>query len=236
MNLRSILHGLSVLLSLVAIAYLARFTGLADMLETSWLDLHVRGQGIKGEIVFVAVGMIATAVGFPRQVIAFTSGYAFGFFQGTMLGLLATLLGCIVTFYYARLIGRSLIVSRYPEKIKRLDDFVKDYPFSMTLLIRLLPVGSNLVTNLAAGVSGVRALPFFSGSALGFVPQTFIFALVGSGIHVDPLLRIGVGSLLFVVSGVLGVYLYRHMRHGRQFEPALERGLNDTISNSTTSK
>ena len=30
----------------------------------------------------------------------------------------------------------------------------------MTLLIRLLPVGSNVLTNLAAGISRVRLLPF----------------------------------------------------------------------------
>jgi uncharacterized membrane protein YdjX (TVP38/TMEM64 family) len=236
MNLRSILHSLSVLLSLVAIAFLVRYSGLADTLEADWLDRHVLGQGIRGEMVFLAVGMLATAVGFPRQVIAFTSGYAFGFVQGTILGLLATLLGCVVTFYYARLFGRSLIVKRYPDKIKRLDDFVRDYPFSMTLLIRLLPVGSNVVTNLAAGVSGVRAIPFLSGSALGFLPQTLIFALVGSGIQVDPLLRIGVGVILFVASGMLGVYLYRRMRHDRQFDPALEQDLSDTLSASVPPK
>ena len=32
----------------------------------------------------------------------------------------------------------------------------------------VLPVGSNLVTNLAAGVSSVRYLPFVAGSAIGY--------------------------------------------------------------------
>lgn len=223
MNPRILLHGLLVLFSLVAIGYLARLSGLADMLETQWVDSHVRGQGRRGEMLFVAAGMLATAVGFPRQVIAFMAGYAFGFAHGTALGVLAAMLGCLLTFYYARLFGRSLIVARFPGQVRRLDAFVRDYPFSMTLLIRLLPAGSNVVTNLAAGVSGVRGLPFFGGSALGYLPQTLIFALVGSGIHVEPVLRIGVGVVLFVVSGMLGVFLYRRMRHDRQFDPELER-------------
>ncbi|MFT5539807.1 MAG: putative membrane protein YdjX (TVP38/TMEM64 family), partial [Alphaproteobacteria bacterium] len=84
--------------------------------------------------------------------------------------------------------------------------------FSTALLIRLLPVGSNLLTNLAAGVSGVRAVPFVAGSTLGYVPQTLIFALVGSGLHIEPALRIGASVVLFVVSGMLGVYLFRRYR------------------------
>jgi uncharacterized membrane protein YdjX (TVP38/TMEM64 family) len=78
--------------------------------------------------------------------------------------------------------------------------------------LRLLPVGSNLATNLAAGVSGVRALPFIAGSGLGFIPQTVIFALLGSGIHLDPGLRISTGIVLFLFSGMLGVTLFRRYR------------------------
>ena len=73
-------------------------------------------------------------------------------------------------------------------------------------------MGSNLVTNLAAGVSGVRALPFIAGSGLGFIPQTVIFALLGSGIHLDPVLRISTGIVLFLISVMLGVRLFRRYR------------------------
>jgi uncharacterized membrane protein YdjX (TVP38/TMEM64 family) len=102
--------------------------------------------------------------------------------------------------------------------VRRLDDFLHDHPFSMALLIRLLPVGSNVVTNLAAGVSGIRAAPFVAGSVIGYVPQTVIFALLGSGIHLDPSLRIGASVVLFVVSGMLGVYLFRRYRTSRALD------------------
>ena len=83
----------------------------------------------------------------------------------------------------------------------------------MALLIRLLPLGSNLVTNLVAGVSSANALGFFAGSVLGYVPQTIIFALLGSGINLDPALRITSSVLLFMLSAALGVYLYRRYRY-----------------------
>jgi uncharacterized membrane protein YdjX (TVP38/TMEM64 family) len=225
-TLRLILRGLPVLLSLALIGLLVRETHLAGMLDQAWVDREVRGRGLDGELLYIGIGALATAVGFPRQVVSFMGGYAFGFLQGTLYGVLATLLGCVATFAYARLFGRSLLAPRLSGRIGRMDDFVRGHPFTMTLLIRLLPVGSNVLTSLVAGLSGVAAAPFLLGSALGFVPQTAVFALVGSGAHVDPVWRIGLGITLFVLSGLLGVHLYRRLRHGKVYDEALERGLD----------
>jgi uncharacterized membrane protein YdjX (TVP38/TMEM64 family) len=227
MNLRLALHGLGVLLSLVAIGFLVKWSGLGNMLDQGWIDTEVRGQGVAGELLFLGVGGLATAVGFPRQVIAFLGGYAFGFLQGVVLGVVATVIGCLLSFYYARMLGRRLVASRLSGRSKRVDDFLRGNPFEMTLLIRLLPVGSNFVTNLAAGVSSVAAAPFVLASALGYVPQTAVFALVGSGIHVDPVWRIGLGVVLFIVSGLLGLFLYRRLRRGRVYDTDLETRLGE---------
>ncbi len=221
-----ILRGLPVLLSLAVIGLIVRETHLSEMLDQAWVDREIRGQGLNGELLFVGIGTVATAIGFPRQVVSFLGGYAFGFLQGTLLGVVATLLGCIATFFYARLFGRRLLANRFSGRIARMDEFVRGNPFTMTLLIRLLPVGSNVVTSLVAGVSSVAMLPFLLGSALGFIPQTAVFALVGSGVNIDPTLRIGLGVLLFVTSGILGVYLYRRLRHGKVYDEALERKLD----------
>lgn len=120
------------------------------------------------------------------------------------------------------------MAQRFPARVRRIDDFLSDNPLAMTLLIRFLPVGSNLATNLAAGVSRVPAVPFIAGSAVGYVPQTLVFALVGSGISLDPGFRIMVSALLFLLSGTLGVYLYRRHRHGKTFDEEVEREIGVT--------
>jgi uncharacterized membrane protein YdjX (TVP38/TMEM64 family) len=228
MNPKIILRGLLVLLSMAALGFLVNQFHLGDLLNQGWIDREVRGKGISGGMLFLAIGTLFTAVGLPRQVIAFMGGYAFGFLYGTWLGLVATELGCAASFFYARLLGRPFVVKRLSGKIAHVDNFVRDNPFTMTLLIRLLPVGSNVATNLAGGVSSVPAIPFLLGSALGFLPQTAIFALVGSGVNVDPAWRIGLGVVLFVGSGILGIYLFRRLRHGRHYDEDLERELGET--------
>ncbi|NJO54131.1 MAG: VTT domain-containing protein, partial [Bacteroidales bacterium] len=119
---------------------------------------------------------------------------------------------------YARLLGRALVQHRFPRRIAAIDGVLHGNTFSMTLLLRLLPVGSNLVTNLAAGVSSVRMMPFVAGSALGYVPQTLVFALAGSGVQLDAELRIAVSAGLFIVSGALGVMLYRRYRRSKRLD------------------
>ena len=218
-------RGLIWILSLAAVGYAIKTTDLGSSIDKSWIDTDIHGQGFGGELLFVGVSMIFTAVGLPRQVICFLGGYAFGLVEGTILALLGTVLGCITAFFYARILGRGFVATRFPGRVKNIDVFLSDNPLSMTLLIRLLPLGSNLVSNLAAGVSSVSAVPFIQGSAIGYLPQTLVFALVGSGFSVDPELRIAISVILFVISGIIGVSLYRINRHGKSFDSDIEHKL-----------
>ena len=194
-RLKPYLRGLVLIASFAVIGYLVKISGLTGLFDETWIDTQIRGHGISGEVLFLAIGALLTAVGVPRQAVCFLGGYAFGFISGTALSLVASLLGCVLAFYYARLLGRSFVKERFPERIRHVDDFLRANPFSMTLLVRLLPVGSNLITNLAAGVSGVQALPFLIGSVIGYAPQTAIFTLLGSGIHFDPMTRIAASEI-----------------------------------------
>jgi uncharacterized membrane protein YdjX (TVP38/TMEM64 family) len=213
------LRGLVFLTSLVALGYLLEVTHFGSALDAAWIDGEVRGRGLAGELLFVGAGALFTAVGLPRQVIAFLGGYCFGFVLGGLLGLASSALGCAAAFYYARWLAGGALRSRLVPGTGRLDGLLRAHPFAAALLIRLLPVGSNVTTSLAGGLSSARATPFLAGSVLGYVPQTAVFALVGSGIGVDPLLRVGLGAALFLGSGAIGVWLY-----GRQCklpDPAL---------------
>jgi uncharacterized membrane protein YdjX (TVP38/TMEM64 family) len=226
------LRGLALLVSLVLVGFALKSSGAGALFDETWIDAYVRGQGVRGLLVFIALGLAFTALGLPRQIIGFLAGYAFGFVEGTGLALVATTLGCIAAFYYARFLGRDFVAHRFPDKVRRIDVFLNRNPLAMTLLIRFLPLGSNLATNLAAGVSGVRGTPFFTGSLIGYLPQTAVFALVGSGIGLDPVFRISLGAVLFALSGVLGVYLYRRYRHGMTFDDGVDRELDTDDVNS----
>lgn len=228
MKLRPIFKGLGLILSLALLGYLFHSSELGSSVNEAWIDARVRGHGVSGAALFLLVGALITAVGLPRQLIAFLGGYAFGLWPGLLVASVAALLGCTLSFFYARLFGRRWLVARLGERAQRLDRFIRDHPLSMTVLVRLLPVGNNLLTNLAAGVSGIRVVPFLLGSWLGYLPQTLVFALVGSGVQIAQGLKLALAAGLFVASGALGAWLYHRQRNGRSLDTQVDADLGET--------
>jgi uncharacterized membrane protein YdjX (TVP38/TMEM64 family) len=215
-----------VIVVLALVSYL-----LGDVIDKTWIDAHVRGQGVQGELLFLLIGWLLASGGLSRQLIAFLGGYAFGFVPGVLLASLAVVTGCITTFYIARYLLSAFLMQHFAGRLDKVGRFIKENTFSMTLLIRLLPVGNNGVVNIAGGVSGASSVPFFLGSALGYLPQTLIFALVGSGTSVDQFWQVAVAMVLFVAATVLGIWLYRKYRRGMTLDPQLdeELGVDDPL-------
>lgn len=207
MSLRFLLKGLLFITVLVVVGYL-----LNDTLNKHWVDTFVRHSFLPPELVFLLSVVLLTAAGVSRQLMAFLGGYAFGFGEGVLISTLATVGGCMLTYGVAHFLARDFIQHHLTSRMSRVHDFLVEHTFSTALMIRLLPVGSNVLVNSVAGASGIAPLAFFSGSALGYIPQMLIFALIGSGVTVDPALRISIGVVLFVISALLGFYLYRRFR------------------------
>ena len=222
MKFKTYLPGLVFLATLVAIGFVLESGFLSGMLSEEWIDREVRGKGMSGELLFLAVGSIVTAVAIPRHIVSFLGGYAFGVGLGTALALLATEIGCMLAFFYARVVARPLVSARLGPHVRRIEDFLAANPFTMTLLIRLLPVGNNFATCLAAGVSRVPARPFLLGSLVGYLPQTFVFALAGSGLEIGGRMRVAYAVVFFLLSGVIGIWLYRKYRHGKSLGEEVE--------------
>lgn len=194
----------------------------AELADETWIDAHVRGSGVTGDLVFIALASLLAACGFPRQVISFTAGYAFGLGLGFIHALIASAIGCVLAFFVARYLARDLVAHRLPKRFMRIDEFLSANTFSATLAIRFMPLGNNLAVNLAAGLSRAAGPTFVVASVLGYIPQTFVFALLGSGLNVDPELRLSVGVLLFVIATALGVWLFRKYRRAREIERVLD--------------
>lgn len=212
-----ILRGLIMIATLVAVGLVFREWDLAERVrDTAWVDSWIRNAGVWDELVVVVLFALIQAIGIPRQVVCFLGGYAFGFWQGLGVCLLAVLLACILNFYYARFLGRDLVQHRLAGRLRGIDGFWTKNPFSMTLMIRLLPIGNNMITNLLAGVSNVAPVPFFLGSVVGYIPQSVVFVLVGSGVGLAAEAQVIVGVVLFAVSAVLGIILFRRFRTDRK--------------------
>ncbi len=205
-----ILRGMLLVIVLVLLATL-----LGDVLDQQWIDTYIRSAGLAGQFMFVAATCLLMSLGLSRQLVAFLAGYGFGFEHGLLLSMLAVTGACMLTFTVARLLLRDFLLRHYSARIRRIDRFIHVHTFPVTLLFRLLPLGSNWLVNIAAGASDVRSVQFFLGSMLGYIPQMIVFALVGSGTRVDRFWQVAIAMVLLVAAAGLGYWLYgRYRRQG----------------------
>ncbi len=198
---RAVVKGLVLLAGLLACGYAARQlgAGLLTHAKPTW----------QGAAALVAAGALLSAAGVPRQAVAFAGGYAFGAWHGGALALLAQMLGCLADFWFARAVARDWATRRVSGRLAAVQRLIAARPFTASLTLRLLPVGNNLALNLLAGVSAMPAWPFLAATLLGYLPQTAVFALAGSGVHVDRAYQIGLAASLFAGSALLGFVLLR---------------------------
>ena len=195
---------------MVAVAAALPLLGAASA-QATLANLLAQG-GFRGPAMFLLAATFLTAIGLPRQVPAFIAGYAFGPWYGTVIALVSQVMACSLTFIWARAVGRNFISRYFGKVLRQIDTTLAAQPFIATLTLRVMPVGSNILLNLAAGLSSIPAVPFLAASAIGFIPQTLIFAVFGQGSAPTHAHMLMLGGAMFIASATLGMLLLRRSR------------------------
>lgn len=203
-----VLFGLSLMVVVVFIGYLMSNYSALDLIDASVIAQIITSLGWFTVPGFILFGALFTSVGLPRQVVAFVGGYIFGTLGGVVLGTVTAILGAILTFYAARWLARPFVQRKYPQLVFKIDHFTHDNLFLKIILIRFLPFGTNLATNLAAGAAATPVRSFALASLIGYIPQMTIFAITGQGVRVGSNTQLIVAAGLFLISIVIGSYLY----------------------------
>tara|TARA_R110000744_G_scaffold41717_2_gene94698 strand:+ start:3066 stop:3731 length:666 start_codon:yes stop_codon:yes gene_type:complete len=162
-----------------------------------------------GALLFVLILTPAMAIGLPRQIAALSAGFLFGAGSGMLLATISAVFGCLVTLMLARKLFANLIEQHYPQPLAKVSYFFSHNTFLKALTIRLLPAGSNFLTNILAGTARSPIKPYILGSALGFVPQMTIFSLMGAGLQINGQQQLIISIILLIIALLVGSYLYR---------------------------
>ncbi len=209
---KSLLKPLIMTLVLIACGVLLNRILQSSHIDHAWVDTHIRNQGSYAAFYFLVFATLSMMGGLPRQLSAFFGGYLFGLVGGTLIVSVSAILACVLTFYLGRWVARPLVQHSLSRLSAKLDEFLAHDVLLKTVAIRLFPAGNNLLTNIAAGVSRARSVPFFVGSFIGYLPQTFVFVLLGTGVSLHEWWHLYMALALLLVSTLISYKVYARYR------------------------
>jgi len=160
---------------------------------------------------FVVGGLVV----FPVNLLIATSIVVFGPVAGGAVAFAGSLASAgvlhqIGTAFPERVFSR--FAGRHAEQLR---ERVARHGLIAVAVVRLLPVAPYSVVSLAAGIAGIRRVPYFTGTALGMLPGVVLYALFADRarkVIADPR-PLSWAMLLFALLLIVAVaLLLRHLR------------------------
>lgn len=170
----------------------------------------IRSWGAWGVAASIALMIVHSFLPFPAEAVALANGLVYGPVWGAVLTWCGAMLGASTAFGVGRILGRPFIRRFLPPEYKRrLATWSHSRGSIVLLTSRLIPVIAFNLVNYAAALTEISWWTYLWTTALGILPFTFLFAILGSRMLSMPL---WVWFLLGVVVAVVWVALH-HTRH-----------------------
>jgi uncharacterized membrane protein YdjX (TVP38/TMEM64 family) len=131
--------------------------------------------------VFVFVTGLLISLGVPRIWISALGGAVYGAVLGSALSLCSTVIGATALFFAGSTFLGSVVERRFAGRADKFVERLSQEAFWWTLYLRLFPFSNSTVQSLLFGSLRVPFTAYITGSILGFIPLTVVFAVFGSG-------------------------------------------------------
>ena len=175
----------------------------------------VEGAGGAGPVVFVLAGGVLGLALFPGQVTAAVAGILFGAVAGTALALAAALLAAALCFLAGRRLGADAVLSLLGPRGRLWRTWLEEHGFGAVLACRLAPGTPAGILNYLAGLAGIRLGTILAAVALGALPKTIAYVVLGGALS-DPLSARGAFAVtLYAGAAACGAVVARRLVRSR---------------------
>ena len=165
----------------------------------------------------------------PAFLITFANAAVFGWIAGAVISWTGAMLGAAVCFGLARLFGRD-VVAKITGKgaLQSVDRFFVAYGAKSIFIARLLPFVPFDPISYAAGLTGMRFVPFLIATGLGQLPATLIYSYAGSTMLSGNIKLFMYGLSALLVIGALSTIL-RNIYQKRKAAGHMEQTESGTL-------
>ena len=150
----------------------------------------------------------------PSIIITVAGSLIFGSFNATILTIIGSFLGNIITYFIAKYYGNEYFENLISEKKRALFyKYSEKYGPLVLFILRLNPITSNDIFSYLAGLIGIPFWKFLLSTMLGVTPMIFMVSYFGEAFIKDnPIFK-----LLFIVITLayISTFLYFMIRLGK---------------------
>jgi uncharacterized membrane protein YdjX (TVP38/TMEM64 family) len=143
---------------------------------------RIRGAGLTGALIFVAIYVVAEVVLVPGSLLTMAAGFAYGPVGGLLVASPASVLAATTAFVLGRTALRGWVQKRIAgsPKTRALDRAIGRNSFKLILLLRLSPVIPFNLLNYVLGLSDAQLGRYVVASFIGMLPGTWLYVYLGS--------------------------------------------------------
>ena len=174
----------------------------------SWVDSF----GIWGRLIFVGMVVLQVLVAFiPGEPIEIAAGYAFGFWEGTVLTLLGFLIGSWLVFALVRRFGAKLVEVFFPNsKLQELSVLKNPKKTRIVaFILMLIPGTPKDFISYFAGLTQLKTLEWLVIVTVARIPSLITSTITGAAAgEQNYTLSIVMLAIALVISG-FGILYYR---------------------------
>ncbi|MBQ7636601.1 MAG: TVP38/TMEM64 family protein [Lachnospiraceae bacterium] len=160
---------------------LVRMLGSADV---EAVKEFIRSYGTLAALISMGLMILqSVAAPIPAFLITFANAAIFGWVKGAIISWTGAMLGAIICFGLARLFGRDQVVKITGKgALLSVDRFFTENGAKSVFIARLLPFVPFDPISYAAGLTGMKILPFLLATGLGQLPATIVYSYAGSNL------------------------------------------------------
>ena len=178
-------------------------TGIGDAVsgDTAQLRGDLRGLGVGGALITLALALAHVVVWYPAEILDTAVGYVYGFWVGVPLVMAGWIGNGLAAYWVGRHAARPLLWRFIGEhRFERVERMVEAGGAPLLLGMRLVPIVPFSLFSIAAGAARARLSTFLWTTAIGYLPLTAVFVYVGSRLETlsptDPVIWAGAAVLI----------------------------------------
>lgn len=157
-------------------------------METAWTDwmtaamAWIEQAGWMGWVWFTLLYTVSCVFFLPGSLLTVGAGAAYGFWPGTILVSVSSMVGAVVNFATSRYLLHRWLQRKFEQnqKFRSLDRAIASHGWRVILLSRVSPLVPHSLVSYACGLTTISMTRFALASWIGFIPISAAYAYTGA--------------------------------------------------------